>query len=244
MQFGLIPRHLALIAGLTLASCASTPKIGGDPGLTVLPASEMPPPNRTDMINSGSSYYLGPLDRLTIDVLDIEELSMRELQVDASGHIAFPLAGIIDVNGRTPGEVQAIIAERLRAAQIRDPQVTVNLKETVSQMITVEGQVKRPGLFPIAGRMSLMRAVALAQGTDELSRLDDVVVFRTVNGQRLAALYDLHAIRHGVYPDPAIYPNDVVMVGDSNARRLFRDVLSIVPALATPIVIGVDRLTK
>ncbi len=79
-----------------------------------------------------------------------------------------------------------------------------------------------------------MRAIAQAEGTDEYSRLDDIVVFRTVEGQRMAALYDLNAIRHGAYSDPEVYANDVIMVGDSNTRRLFKDILSIVPALATP----------
>ena len=75
--------------------------------------------------------------------------------------------------------------------------MTVNLKETVSQVITVDGQVTEPGLYPVVGRMTLMRAVATAKGLSEFAKLNDVVVFRTVKGQKLAALYDLHAIRRG-----------------------------------------------
>jgi polysaccharide export outer membrane protein len=126
---------------------------------------------------------------------------------------------------------------------VRNPQVTVNLKEAVSRVVTVEGQVNKPGLYPVVGRLSLMGAIAKAEGTDEFSKLDDVVVFRTVGGHRYAALYNLDAIRHGAYPDPEIYANDVVMVGESKARRLFKDILSVMPAMITPIVIGVDRLT-
>ncbi|AZI36350.1 putative polysaccharide export protein [Caenibius tardaugens NBRC 16725] len=244
MQLGFIPCHLALIASFALTGCASTPTIGGDPGLRVMDASALPPPTRGDLAHAAPTYFVGPLDKLTIDVFGIPELTMREVQVDASGMMAFPMTGVIDVTGRTPAELQAVLTERLRAAHIRDPQVTVNLKETVSQQITVEGQVRKPGLYPVNGRMTLMKAIARAEGTDEYSRLDDIVVFRTVDGQRMAALYDLSAIRHGAYSDPEIYANDIIMVGDSYSRRLFKDILSVVPALASPIIIGLDRLTK
>jgi polysaccharide export outer membrane protein len=124
---------------------------------------------------------------------------------------------------------------------VRDPQVTVNLKETVSQVITVDGQVKRPGLYPVIGKMTLMRAVATAEGTAEFAKLEDVVIFRTVKGQQLAALYDLKAIRRGNYGDPEVFANDVIVVGDSQARRLFRDALQIVPLLTTPLIIALQN---
>jgi polysaccharide biosynthesis/export protein len=128
------------------------------------------------------------------------------------------------------------LARRLAGNYVRDPQVTVNLEETVSQVVTVDGQVTRPGLYPVIGRMTLMRAVANAGGTAEFARLDDVVVFRTVAGQRYAALYNLRAIRRGVYADPEIFANDIVVVGDSQARRIFRDILQAAPLITTPII--------
>jgi len=227
-----------------LAGCASTPEIGGDPGLRVLPASELPPPQGSDLITSQRPYLVGPFDKLTIDVFGIPELSQRDVQVDASGRISFPLVGVIDIAGKTPADIEVLLEERLRANYVRDPQVTINLKETVSQVVTIEGQVKKPGLYPVVGRMTLMRAMAVAQGTDEFSRLDDVVIFRTVGGQRMAALYNLDAVRHGMTPDPEIYADDVIMVGDSSARRLFKDFLAVMPALVTPLVIAVDRLSN
>ena len=82
-----------------------------------------------------------------------------------------------------------------------------------------------------------MRSVALAEGISTDARLNDVVVFRTVNGQRFAALYNLGAIRRGRYPDPAIYANDIIMVGDNASSRLFKDIISAVPGILTPIII-------
>ena len=234
----------SLCLAALLSGCASTVELGGDPKLTVLDASELPAPQRADLTGGTQPYFVGPYDKLIVDVYAIQDLAAREIQVDASGRMSFPLAGVLDVSGKTPAEIEQELAARLRQAYVRDPQVTVNLKETVSRVVTVEGQVRKPGLYPVVGRMTLMRAIARAEGTDEFSNLDDVVIFRTVEGQRYAALYNLDAIRHGAYADPDIYANDVVMVGDSRSRRLFKDVLAVMPGLLTPIVIGIDRLTN
>jgi polysaccharide export outer membrane protein len=104
-------------------------------------------------------------------------------------------------------------------------------------VVTVDGQVNEPGLYPVVGRMTLMRAVATAKGVSEFAKMDDVVVFRTVNGQKMAALYNLKAIRRGNYDDPEIYANDIVVVSESSARRLFKDALQVLPAIATPLVV-------
>jgi polysaccharide biosynthesis/export protein len=85
--------------------------------------------------------------------------------------------------------------------------------------------------------MTLVRAVATAEGTAEFAKLDDVVIFRTVKGQQLAALYNLKAIRRGSYADPEVFANDVVVVGDSQAKRLFKDALQVLPLLTTPLII-------
>jgi polysaccharide export outer membrane protein len=52
----------------------------------------------------------------------------------------------------------------------------------------------------------------------------------------MAALYNLKSIRRGVYNDPEVFANDVVVVGDSQARRLFKDALQVTPALLTPLI--------
>jgi len=230
---------------LALAACGGgRPVIGGDPNLQVLPGNELPTPERMDSTANATPYYVGPFDRLVIDVFGIEQLSQREFQADASGRISFPLVGIVDVNGKTPNEIEGELATKLARAYVRDPQVTVNVKEAVSRVVTVEGQVKKPGLYPVIGRLTLMGAIARAEGTDEFTNLEDVVIFRTVSGQRYAALYNLDAIRHGAYPDPDVYASDVVMVGESRGRRLFKDILATTPALLTPLVIAVDRLSN
>jgi polysaccharide biosynthesis/export protein len=235
----LVPLYLVAM----MSACAAPGgKIGsGAQSIQVVQGTELPAPERSDILNEDRPYLIGPFDKLTIDVFGIEALTTKEVQTDASGRISFPLAGVVEAAGKTPAEIEQILEERLRAAFIRDPQVTVNLKETVSQVVTVDGEVKEPGLYPVIGRMTLMRAVATAKGTAEFAKLDDVVVFRTVKGQKLVALYNLKAIRKGFYQDPEIFANDVVVVGDSSARRIFKDALQIAPLLTTPIILLLRR---
>lgn len=220
---------------------------GGVPDAGTAPAAvtaqrqqEMPAPTRADLVAENRPYLIGPFDKLSIDVFGIPDLSSKEVQTDASGRISFPVAGVIDAAGHTPNELEVMLKERLRSGGIRDPQVTVNLKETVSQVITVDGQVKEPGLYPVVGRMTLMRAVATAKGVDEFAKLSEVVVFRTVEGKKYAGLYDLRAIRRGTYGDPEVFANDIVVVGESKARRLFKDTISALPLLVTPLILALQ----
>lgn len=229
-------------AAIGLAGCATgNSKLTSSEHLTVTSHAELPPPARADLYAKDRPYLIGPFDKLSISVFGIEELSQQKIQADASGRISMPLAGAIEASGLTPGELADLIEDRLRGRFVRNPDVTVNLEETVSQVITVDGEVKEPGLYPVVGRMTLMRAVATAKGTSEFAKLSDVVVFRTVNNQRMAALYDLRAIRRGVYADPEVYANDIVVVGDSPARRVFKDVLNASPLLSAPIIGLIQR---
>jgi polysaccharide export outer membrane protein len=229
-----IPAALLLI---TMAvGCAGPQRIGGASGITVVDAASLPPPGRADL-GSTRPYFVGPFDKLTIDVFGVEALSNREIQVDAGGRLTFPLIGEVEAQGRTPNEVALAIAERLRGRFIRNPQVSVNLRETFSQLLTVEGEVKEPGVYPVIGNVTLLQAIARAKGTTEFSRLSQVLVFRTVGDRRYAAVYDLRAIRNGNYADPEVYAGDVVAVGESQARRVFRDVLQTAPLLTTPLIL-------
>lgn len=230
-----------LMAG-ALNGCAamSAKKFGGSPDLRVLEQAALPEPSANDYRGSVRPYALGPFDKLRIDVVGLPELSIEEVQADAGGNISVPLAGTFQIGGMSAVEVSQAIETRLRAAHVRDPKVAVNLRETNSQVITIEGEVDKPGQYPAIGNMSLLGLVARAEGTSEFARLDEVIVFRTVDNQRYAALYNLAAIRRGAYRDPAVFANDVVVVGDSPQRRLFRDLLQVVPLITTPLVIALQ----
>jgi polysaccharide export outer membrane protein len=90
-------------------------------------------------------------------------------------------------------------------------------------MITVDGAVGAPGVYPIVGRMSLQQAIASAKGAAEIANLNQIVVFRTVNNQKMAGSFSLKAIRSGQAVDPQLYANDIVVVGENATRRFLKD---------------------
>lgn len=223
----------ALSAGL--AGCSTTPDPIG--GAEVQAVGLLPAPTQSDVFGAVTPYHIGPYDELTIDVFGVPELSNRKVRVDASGQIAFPLIGTLKVAGLEPEQVSTLIEDRLRGEYVRAPQVTIALEQSVNRSVTVYGEVQQPGVYPVVGTSSLLKAVASARGLAEYANSRDVVVLRTVNGQRLATLYDIGAISRGYYGDPVIYANDTVVVGQSDARRLFDDVVGAATVLLTPLTI-------
>lgn len=226
--------RLGLLLGFALCGCSS-PRMMDTGAVGIVTPASFPPPTLADLSEGRRPHVIGPFDKLSVEVYGLPELS-RQVQVDANGHVALPLAGSIDVTGKSPEDLAHAIEERLQAGYVREPHVTVGIIETVSQVVTVDGEVHTPGIYPIAGRMTLIQAVARAAGTTEFAEAKHVVIFRTVEGRRMAALYDLRAIRLGAYVDPQIYPNDVVVVGDSAARRLFPQILQASTLLLTPLI--------
>ncbi len=239
-------RNLILPAALLvtlLGGCAYGPH-GGEIGETgysrVVNQTDLPAPNEQDIAGTARAYVIGPQDELVIDVYGIEDLMKREVVVDAAGRISFPIAGTVVAAGLTPEQLASTLQAGLEAGFVRNPQVTVNVKEAVSQTVTVDGQVMRPGNYRVLPDMTLLRAVASARGLSEFAKMDDVVILRSVGGQRYAGLYNISAIRRGNYKDPVIYANDVVVVGDSTERRMFKDFLTLLPALTSPLIYLLD----
>jgi polysaccharide export outer membrane protein len=228
-------RNLVLFAAMLLGGCGGQLPLKSTSQLQVVNDTALPAPVRTDLVAQGRDSLIGPLDTIAVDVFNVPELS-REVQVDPGGSISLPLIGTVDARGKTSVELARAIEGALRANYVRNPEVTVNVRNSVSQVVAVDGQVTEPGLYPVTNQMTLGRAIASAKGLSEFAKLDDVVILRTVNGQRMAGLYNMTAIRRGLYVDPAVYPNDVIVVGDSPARRLFKDFVSVTPLLAAPLI--------
>jgi polysaccharide export outer membrane protein len=178
-----------------------------------------------------AEYRIGVGDKLDVRVFRVADMSFEDLVVDTSGNVQLPLIGAVQGAGRTADEMGSDIARRLSAQYLRDPQVTVTVKEAASQKITVDGAVTKPGVYEMRGSTSLLQAVAMAAGPTRLADLTKVGVFRTVAGQRSVALFDLAAIRQGRAPDPELRGDDIVVVDTSRLNSALQDILAIVPAL-------------
>jgi polysaccharide biosynthesis/export protein len=174
-------------------------------------------------------YRVGALDVLEVSVFRAPELS-SVFQVSEAGTINFPLVGDVFVAGRTGREIEINLTLLLKKKYLQKPQVTVFVKEYNNQKITLEGAVKRPGVFPLQGRLSLLQAVAMAQGLEESSD-DTVVVFRSSDGRRQAARFDVSDIRTGSVEDPELMSGDVIVAGTSTIKKALGGVLKMMPAL-------------
>ena len=223
-------RHRSRIAAsltlsLALSIAAGAPALaGGKPAPPDMPA---PDPSYASL-DVAKNYRIGPLDKLDIQVFQVDELK-TEVQVDASGNISLPLLGALVAAGKTTSELAEEIASRLDAKYLKSPQVTVMVKEAESQKVTVGGAVIQPGVYEIKGKTTLLQAVALARGADRVADLKHVTVFRTVNGQRYVATVDMRDIQNGRLKDPEIFGDDLVMVGTSGFKSTLREVTGVAP---------------
>ena len=224
-------RYIFVLAvAISVSACAKDRAIGLAPTVEVTSLEELPAP-RGDV-----SYLIGPQEKLEIEVIGAESLSGKFL-TDVDGKLRFPFVGVVNVDGKSPSEAEQLIADQLRGKYLLDPQVRVMPEDFPIPTISVGGQVKKPGSFPATGKPTLLRAINQAEGLSEYAKQDDVLIFRTVAGQRYVGLYNLGAIARGNYPDPQLFPNDIVMVGDSPERRRLNTLLQIVPPLLTTALI-------
>ena len=168
------------------------------------------------------SYRIGPFDQLQVNVFGVPELS-GTAQVDGDGQLNLPLVGAVDALGRTPPELAAEVERAYATRYVRDPNVTIQVTTPQSQRVVVSGQVREAGVFPVQGRLTLLQAIAQAQGLSDYANSSNVVVLRQVNGQQSAARFDLREIEAGRMADPELAPGDTVIVDTARARRLIRD---------------------
>jgi len=223
---------LALCA--SLAGCATNRTYGESPTIDIAELEELPPPGIENL------YMIGAQESLQIEVVGAERLSGVYL-TDGQGRISFPLVGLLDLRGLAPNEAADAIADVLRGSYLLDPQVRVIPNQIPPPTVSVGGMVSEPGEYPILGRQSLLRVVNQAGGLDEYARMDDVLILRTVRGQRYIGAYNIQAIQRGNYSDPTVYPNDIIVVGDSPTRRRIDNILRYVPLLSTSAIL-IDRI--
>lgn len=215
---------LALFA--TLAACANTRGGSIDYGVQNF---TQPDAVATPVLDV--SYKIAPLDTLTVRVFQFEDLS-GDYEVDLTGNIAMPLVGNVRVVDMTPVQLQAALAQKLSEKYLQSPDVSVGIKESAGRNLTVEGSVRQPGMYPVKGPMTLLQAVALARGTDENSNPRRTAIFRTIDGQRMAAAFDLVDIRRGKEKDPEVYSGDIIVVDGSTTRAIYRDLLQTLPIVS------------
>lgn len=187
------------------------------------PGSLQPSP----VLTMGKEYKVGPNDLLEVEVLNLEkqrESGKRTVRVNAAGYITLPLVGAVAVAGLTQQEAETHIANLYGEKYLQDPQVSVFIKEFTTERITVDGAVTKPGIYPLVGQMTLLRALALAGGFGQIANSSEVMLFRQgENGQRQVARFNVDKIRAGREPDPQIRGDDLIVVQRDSTRALLKD---------------------
>lgn len=183
--------HLLIAALLAFVLAACTPGAVVSPGERVASTGAI----ETD-------YRLGVGDRVKVTVYNEPGLS-GEFAVNDAGNLSFPLIGDVRAMGNTPGEVSETVQARLADGYLRDPKVSVEV--AVYRPYYILGEVKAPGQYPYASGLTVVNAVATAQGFTP--RAQKGVVFIRKFGEDTEKAYELS-------PDLKVFPGDTIRFGE------------------------------
>jgi polysaccharide export outer membrane protein len=230
MQRPALPRPAAwsLVVLLLVAAPAATAAPDEEPfepvplalDATQRVASSAVPPFSS--MTRGADYEIGRQDLLEIKVFDVDELNQL-VRVADDGSITMPLLGRLEVAGLTKTGLEQRIAELLEQRFVRDPQVTVFVKEYESKKVAVSGAVKKPGSYEMLGRKTLLEMLSVAGGLDrDLSR--EIVIFRRESDESTRRIpVDLERLVYEADPELnlTVEPGDIIYVPTVEKVRIF-----------------------
>jgi len=151
------------------------------------------------------------------DVFDVRVYGEKDLsntyRVESDGTIDYPLIGSVSVEGKTPGEVKVLLETMLIEGEfLKNPQVSILVKEYNSKKISVFGQVKKPGTFPYQDGMTVVEAVSKAGGFTSMAKENNTTLIRVVDGVKKKFKLPVEAIGQGRASNFVLRPGDIVFV--------------------------------
>ncbi len=168
-------------------------------------------------VRSSQTYKLQPGDLINIQVFR-EDSMERTLRISGNGSITFPLVGIVQVAGLSQQEAEDHLASRLREF-LRNPQVSMLVKEYGNKTVYVLGQVQKPAAIqiPPEKQLTVLEAITSVGGFTEVANISKVRVLRMENGKQIAIDVDISQItkQGNKSMDIALNPGDVVFVPQS-----------------------------
>lgn len=214
---------LIVVSAVVTAGCADTR--GGS-----IPYHAMAAPDEQHFQTLPEDYKIALMDTLTIKVFKADDMS-GDYAVDLAGHISLPLVGEVEAANLTTAQLNARLTQLLGQKYFEHPDVSVAIKESTAHVVTVDGAVNQSGQFAVGGPMTLIQAISLAHGTTEDANARRVAIFRTIDGRRAAAAFDLTSIRRGEATDPQVYPGDIVVVDGSKIKETEKRLMTLAPLL-------------
>jgi polysaccharide export outer membrane protein len=185
--------------------------------------------NDQDTINA--LLLLQPGDQINVNVFQEENLSTKDAVIDQAGNVSLPLIGETRAAGLSPAQLSRVIEKAYANAYLRDPHVNVVVEKAAPRVVSVEGQVVLPGVYEVQQGYTLLSALALAGSPSEVAKLNEVLIFRQRDGQRMGGRFDVTDIRAGRSADPLVLPGDVIVVGYGRVRGAYLDFLKTAPII-------------
>jgi polysaccharide export outer membrane protein len=163
--------------------------------------------------NAAPPLKISSGDLIEVTMFDNQDLSGR-FRVDEKGDITVPLIGSVHVEGLTAEGAATLIEQRYVEAQILQPadsHATVFISEYATQGITVNGEVKSPGVYPALGIRKLNDVISAAGGVTPAAASKVVITHKDNPGNPITVDYNPEALSP-VIPDVQIFPGDTLMV--------------------------------
>jgi polysaccharide export outer membrane protein len=124
---------------------------------------------------AADEYRIGPQDILAISVFGHDDLT-QTVVVQADGTISYPLVGRMPAADKTPKQLEADLTRRLGTSYVRNPQVSVAVKEYRSRTVLVAGEIAHPGTYPLAGNMTIVEIIAKAGPMSAAAGAEAIIV--------------------------------------------------------------------
>jgi polysaccharide export outer membrane protein len=190
----------------------------------------------------GTDYTIASQDILQVAVFQVPDLT-RTVRVDGSGFVSLPLVGRVPVRGKTLLQAQDDIAARYSKSYLQSPQVTLSLVKS-SQRVTVSGAVKMPTVLILDGTLTLSMAIAQSGGVSEIANSERIHIARITGDQVEDAVFNLKEIQAGTARNPALRGGDIVVVEDSKARLVLKEIKDVLPLAAVGALLSDARVKR
>jgi protein involved in polysaccharide export with SLBB domain len=151
-----------------------------------------------------SSYRLNSGDVISIRVFGEDDFNREKIRLTDAGTVSFPVLGEIPMLGRTVGEIEQLVTDRLKGRYLVNPRVSVWIDEYRSYF--VNGMVEKPGAYPFQPGLNVRKAVSIAGGFKERASVNKIFIVRDKDAAHQAAKVDLNA---------DVGPGDIITVEES-----------------------------
>jgi polysaccharide export outer membrane protein len=198
-----------ILKKLMLNSVKMAVRLGPVALLTVLLSLALIP-----QVEPPTAYRVGPKDVLQIDVYGVDALRNLEVTVSEVGKITLPLLGEVAVDGLTKSEVEQKLIGLLSESTLRNPHLTVLIKNYQSKVVYLIGAVQKPGVYPLLSRQTLLETIVEAGGPATNAGKEIIVVRKQDGGEGTSLRLSLEDLMYNVNArlDIPLQPNDIINI--------------------------------